>query len=146
MISLIIVQFGPGALGISAGLATRISIALAGIWWLYFSYFSFSRMNIQEEANNSVSKNYISAGWKNNLVTLSKIRKFPFLLFFLLAYLFYWDGSQTVINMAPAFATEVLLLSQTEIIIVYLVVQFVAFLGARLAAVSYTHLTLPTKA
>ena len=51
----------------------------------------------------------------------------------MLAYLFYWDGSQTVINMAPAFATEVLLLSQTEIIIVYLVVQFVAFLGARLA-------------
>ena len=133
LISLIIVQFGPSALGISAGLATRISIAFAGIWWLYFSYFSFSRMKIQEETDNSVTRNYISAGWKNNLVTLSKIRKFPFLLFFLLAYLFYWDGSQTVINMAPAFATEVLLLSQTEIIIVYLVVQFVAFLGARLA-------------
>ncbi len=111
----------------------KVSAKGYGIWWLYFSYFSFSRMKIQEETNNSVSKNYISAGWKNNLVTLSKIRKFPFLLFFLLAYLFYWDGSQTVINMAPAFATEVLLLSQTEIIIVYLVVQFVAFLGARLA-------------
>ena len=36
LISLIIVQFGPSALGISAGLATRISIAFAGIWWLYF--------------------------------------------------------------------------------------------------------------
>ena len=133
LISLIIVQFGPSALGISAGLATRISIAFAGIWWLYFSYFSFSRMKIQEEKDNSVTRNYISAGWKNNLVTLSKIRKFPFLLYFLVAYLFFWDGLQTLINMSAAFFTEVLLLDQTQVLIVFLVVQFVAYFGAKLA-------------
>ncbi len=64
---------------------------------------------------------------------MKKVRKFPFLLYFLLAYLFYWDGAQTVINMAGPFFSEVLLLDQTSIIVVYLIVQFIAFGGARLA-------------
>ena len=54
-------------------------------------------------------------------------------MYFLLAYIFYWDGAQTVINMAGPFFSEVLLLDQTSIIIVYLIVQFIAFAGARLA-------------
>ena len=91
-------------------------------------------MKIDEsKPEETVSKNYLSTGWKTNLNTLKKVRKFPFLLYFLLAYIFYWDGAQTVINMAGPFFSEVLLLDQTSIIVVYLVVQFIAFIGARLA-------------
>ena len=70
---------------------------------------------------------------ENKYNDFEKIRRFPFLLYFLLAYIFYWDGAQTVINMAGPFFSEVLLLDQTSIIIVYLIVQFIAFAGARLA-------------
>ncbi len=134
LLSLIVIQLGPSLLGIDTSLASRIAIAFAGIWWLIFSIFSFSRMKIDEtKSENTVSKNYLSAGWKTNLNTLRKVRKFPFLLYFLLAYIFYWDGAQTVINMAGPFFSEVLLLDQTSIIVVYLVVQFIAFIGARLA-------------
>ena len=134
LLSLIVIQLGPSLLGIDTSLASRIAIAFAGIWWLLFSIFSFSRMKIDEtKSENTVSKNYLSAGWKTNLNTLRKVRKFPFLLYFLLAYIFYWDGAQTVINMAGPFFSEVLLLDQTSIIVVYLVVQFIAFIGARLA-------------
>ena len=134
LLSLVIIQIGPGMLGIDTALASRIAIAFAGIWWLIFSIFSFSRMKIDEkkpEKNEKIS--YLSAGWKTNITTLKKIRKFPFLLYFLLAYIFYWDGAQTVINMAGPFFSEVLLLDQTSIIVVYLIVQFIAFAGARLA-------------
>ena len=134
LLSLAIIQLGPGMLGIDGILASRIAITFAGIWWLVFSIFSFSRMKIDEtkpEYNEKI--NYFSQGWKTNLNTLKKIRRFPFLLYFLVAYLFYWDGAQTVINMAGPFFSEVLLLDQTQIIIVYLIVQFIAFGGARLA-------------
>ena len=134
LLSLAIIQLGPGMLGIDGVLASRIAITFAGIWWLVFSIFSFSRMKIDEtkpEYNEKI--NYFSQGWKTNLNTLRKIRRFPFLLYFLVAYLFYWDGAQTVINMAGPFFSEVLLLDQTQIIIVYLIVQFIAFGGARLA-------------
>ncbi|MEC7820643.1 MAG: MFS transporter [Actinomycetota bacterium] len=134
LLSLAIIQLGPGMLGIDGILASRIAITFAGIWWLIFSIFSFSRMKIDEtkpEYNEKI--NYFSQGWKTNLNTLRKIRRFPFLLYFLVAYLFYWDGAQTVINMAGPFFSEVLLLDQTQIIIVYLIVQFIAFGGARLA-------------
>ena len=134
LLSLVIIQLGPSLLGIDAALASRIAIAFAGLWWLLFSIFSFSRMKIDEsKPEETVSKNYLSTGWKTNLNTLKKVRKFPFLLYFLLAYIFYWDGAQTVINMAGPFFSEVLLLDQTSIIVVYLVVQFIAFIGARLA-------------
>ena len=134
LLSLVIIQLGPSLLGIDTALASRIAIAFAGLWWLLFSIFSFSRMKIDEsKPEETVSKNYLSTGWKTNLNTLKKVRKFPFLLYFLLAYIFYWDGAQTVINMAGPFFSEVLLLDQTSIIVVYLVVQFIAFIGARLA-------------
>ncbi len=134
LLSLAIIQLGPGMLGIDTALASRIAIAFAGIWWLIFSMFSFSRMKIDETKPEQTLKiNYLSAGWKTNIKTLKKVRKFPFLLYFLLAYLFYWDGAQTVINMAGPFFSEVLLLDQTSIIVVYLIVQFIAFGGARLA-------------
>lgn len=134
LLSLVIIQVGPGVLGIDAALASRIAITFAGLWWLIFSIFSFSRMKIEETQPTQNEKvNYLSAGWKTNLTTLRKVRQFPFLLYFLLAYIFYWDGAQTVINMAGPFFSEVLLLDQTSIIVVYLVVQFIAFAGARLA-------------
>ena len=51
----------------------------------------------------------------------------------MVAYIFFWDGLQTLINMSAAFFTEVLLLDQTQVLIVFLVVQFVAYFGAKLA-------------
>jgi len=75
LLSLVIIQIGPGMLGIDTALASRIAIAFAGIWWLIFSIFSFSRMKIDEkkpEKNEKIS--YLSAGWKTNITTLKKIR------------------------------------------------------------------------
>ena len=133
ILSLVIILLGPGLLGIDEALASRIAISFAGFWWLIFSIYSFSKMKITEAKSESSNGNSIVSAYSRNLSTLKKIRKFPFLLYFLIAYIFYWDGLQTVINMSAAFFTEVLLLDQTQIIIVFVIVQFVAYFGAKLA-------------
>ena len=130
IMSFVIILFGPDLLGIDTALASRIAISLAGLWWLIFSVFSFSRMNIVEKNSE---KSSISSAYSRNFKTLKKIKKFPFLMYFLIAYIFFWDGLQTLINMSAAFFTEVLLLDQTQVLIVFLVVQFVAYFGAKLA-------------
>ena len=130
ILSFVIILLGPDVLGIDTGLASKIAITKSGLWWLIFSVFSFSRMNIVETKSGNVS---IVSAYSRNFTTLKKIRKFPFLLYFLISYIFFWDGLQTLINMSAAFFTEVLLLDQTQVLIVFLVVQFVAYFGAKLA-------------
>ena len=53
ILSFAIILLGPDLLGIDAALASRIAISLAGLWWLVFSVFSFSRMNIVETRSGS---------------------------------------------------------------------------------------------
>ena len=55
LLSFVIILLGPDLLGIDATLASRISIATAGMWWLIFSIFSFSRMNIVETKSENSS-------------------------------------------------------------------------------------------
>jgi len=135
VISLALIQLGPDMLGIETAMASRIAISSAGLWWLIFSIMSFSRMKITESQPVSIEGSIFVNAYSKNFKTLKKIRKFPFLMYFLIAYLFYWDGLQTVINMSAAYFTEVLLLDQTQIIIVFIVVQFVAYFGAKLAGI-----------
>ena len=135
VISLALIQLGPDMLGIETAMASRIAISSAGLWWLIFSIMSFSRMKITESQPVSIEGSIFANAYSKNFKTLKKIRKFPFLMYFLIAYLFYWDGLQTVINMSAAYFTEVLLLDQTQIIIVFIVVQFVAYFGAKLAGI-----------
>ena len=130
ILSFVIILLGPDMLGIDTGLASKIAITKSGLWWLIFSVFSFSRMNIVETKSDKVS---IANAYSRNFTTLKKISKFPFLLYFLISYIFFWDGLQTLINMSAVFFTEVLLLDQTQVLIVFLVVQFVAYFGAKLA-------------
>ena len=130
----VIVLFGPDLLGIDTGLATRIAIATAGIWWAGFSYFSFSRIEVDETPKNlEPGVTYFNAGWNSVRETLRKVRRFPQLLTFLIAYMFYWDGAQTIINMAGVFSVSVLKLTTQDVLIVFVIVQFVAFLGAVIA-------------
>jgi UMF1 family MFS transporter len=62
--------------------------------------------------------------------TLGHLRGYPQTLAFLVAYLFYNDGIQTVIYAASIYGQEQLGLEQSQLILTILVVQFVAFGGA----------------
>ncbi len=70
--------------------------------------------------------------------TLKDLRRYPMTLTFLLAYVFYNDGIQTVIYSASVYGSEELGFGTSVLIATILLIQFVAFGGAlyfgRLAA------------
>jgi UMF1 family MFS transporter len=126
------------ALGIPSDLAVRINLASAGIWWIGFSFITWSRLRARHASRSLPPGNtYASIGFKQLRKTLSEVNHFPETLKFLLAYFLYNDGIQTVIAISATFAAAPLLqggleLEQQTLTAVILMIQFVAFGGALL--------------
>jgi UMF1 family MFS transporter len=123
-------------LGIPTDLAVRINLASAGLWWLGWSFFTWARLR-PRGAHHPLpqGETYLSIGFKQLGHTIREIRHYPETLKYLLAYLFYNDGIQTVIAMAAIFAAAPLIRGGLEIdtgtlTIIILIIQFVAFFGA----------------
>lgn len=126
------------AIGLSVETASRIGIAGAGVWWLAFTSFSLRRL--PDDTRPVVLPDgarqgprlvaYWKIGFGRTLDTARKLIGFKQLLLFVVAYLFYNDATQTVIGVSGAYAEETLGLAAQEIIITFLIVQFVAFGGA----------------
>ena len=123
-------------LGVPENLAIRINLASAGIWWLGFSFLTWSRLRSRRAARQlPASETYVSIGFKQLRKTISEVKHFPETLKFLIAYFLYNDGIQTVIAVASTFAAAPLIqggleLEQQTLIAVILMIQFVAFFGA----------------
>ncbi|WP_345320520.1 MFS transporter [Candidatus Villigracilis proximus] len=123
-------------LGIPGDLAVRINLASAGIWWLGFSFLTWSRLRPRHAARQlPAGDTYVSIGFKQLRKTISEVKHFPETLKFLIAYFLYNDGIQTVIAVASTFAAAPLIqggleLEQSTLIAVILMIQFVAFFGA----------------
>lgn len=119
------------SLGLAADVAVRLSLASAGIWWLLFAQFSFVRLRSRYPRVQLPSgETYLSIAFEQLRRTFRAMRRLPETLKFLVAYLFYNDGVQTVIALASVFGAEELKLETSTLIQVILMVQFVAFVGA----------------
>ena len=120
--------------GLSVATASRIGIAGAGVWWLIFTSVSLRRLPHEGENQATGDQSGILAYWKigfgRTFDTGRKLLGFKQLLLFVVAFLFYNDATQTVIAVSGAYAEETLRLEPAQIIIVFLIVQFVAFGGA----------------
>jgi UMF1 family MFS transporter len=69
-------------------------------------------------------------GLKQVVGTLGSVRRFPMLFIFLVAFLVYNDGVQTVITQAGPFAQEAFNITAEDLMLVVLMIQFVALPGA----------------
>ena len=165
------------SLGLSSALVAHISLASAGVWWLGFSFFTFTRLRPRHAVRPlPAGESYVTIGFRQlatllnarlGVVTLlmllpllvpvlillqlpvqiallpaagpivvmilfivRKSRTLPEAMKYLTAYLFYNDGIQTVIAVATIFAAQELGMSSTNLILVVLMIQFVAFFGA----------------
>lgn len=115
------------------GLAVRISLASAGIWWLAFTYLFPQKRLKQRDAARHLPEgaNVINHGIRQILHTLSELwHKYPATLRYLISYLIYNDGIQTVIVVATAFAADELGADATTLLGLVLMIQFIAFFGA----------------
>ncbi len=123
-------------LGIPTGLAVRINLASAGVWWLGFSFFTWARLR-PRHAHRALpaGESYVSVGFKQLRLTIGELKHFPETMRYLLAYFLYNDGIQTVIAVSATFAAAPLIRGGLEIdtgtlTIVILMIQFMAFFGA----------------
>ena len=125
-------------LGVPKDLAVRINLASAGIWWLSFSFITWSRLRARHAVKHlPKGETYAIVGFRQLWTTIKEMKNFPETLKYLLAYFLYNDGIQTVIAVSSTFAAAPLIrggvgMDQSTLIIVILMIQFMAFFGALL--------------
>lgn len=125
-------------LGVPTGLAVRLNLASAGVWWLGWSVWTWLTLQPRHAARPlPAGETYLTIGFKQLWQTFREARHYPHTLRYLLAYLIYNDGIQTVIAVAAVFAAAPLAQGGLEVetgmlTMVILMIQFVAFGGALL--------------
>jgi MFS transporter, UMF1 family len=135
VLNLLMLQF-PQVLGFPKGYFTVQDCFLSvGVWWFLFALPTFLWVRERPSpviTGSQESGNSIRIGFRRILLTFKRIRNFRQLGRFLLAYLCYNEGVETVIIMASIFAAEVVGFKEQELILFFLFIQATAFLGALL--------------
>ncbi|MGE4579656.1 MAG: MFS transporter [Desulfuromonadales bacterium] len=129
LVVFVMIQFH-GVFGFSdAGAASRAGFLLTGLWWLLFSLpmFHYVREDVFVHEPQPMLQ-----GFRAYVKTFAEIRRYRDLLLFLVAFLFYNDGIQTIIVVSAIFGREELGLSQGTILGAFLMIQFVAMPGSLL--------------
>jgi MFS transporter, UMF1 family len=126
--------------GIPTRLAVRICLLAAGLWWGGFSLITFRLLRTRHPVKDAPSgKNFLSAGLGELFATLRELFRLRHTLHFLIGYLLYNDGIQTVISISSIYIVQEVLMRIPEIpadqydkilIIAFLIAQVIALIGA----------------
>ncbi|MFC4133688.1 MFS transporter [Hamadaea flava] len=110
----------------------RWSLVSAGVWWAVFTTLPLMWLRDRPATGGERHGNVLLDGFRQLWHTLRSLKAYPLTLFFLIAFLVYNDGIQTVIGLAGTYASEELGFDITVTMPVILMVQFMAFGGALL--------------
>lgn len=129
-----VVSFGPRLSLQTVGGQLRTGIAIMGLWWGVFSLPTL--LVLRDRGPPPVQRQRLRTAAANAArevaATLRNIRQYRYLALFLVGFLFYNEGVQTVISQASVFGEHELDLGKTELIALVLMVQFLALPGAML--------------
>lgn len=124
-------------IGISTAMAVRLSLLSAGIWWGGFAIITFQRLRTRPATRSlPADKNYVTAALTELGSTFKELRRLRETLKYLIGYLFYNDGIQTVISVSGVFLGQELFAARgletppAFLLGILLTVQFIAFFGA----------------
>lgn len=123
---------GHDSFGVSTEMAVRICLLSAGLWWAGFTLIPLKALAtvLPRPTPPDAEHGGVSSSFAQLFSTLKGMRAFPVTLLFLIAYLFYNDGVQTVIALSATYGSEELGLGQTPLIVAILIVQVIAIFGA----------------
>lgn len=131
--------------------ATQLSFASVGIWWLVFSIPLLK--NIKDEKKMVVKRNrsYIAIGFSRVGNTFREIKQYKQALLFLFAFWLYNDGISTIMRMATIYGAEIGI-AGNDLIVALLITQFVGipftfffgWLAAKITAKRALYITLIT--
>jgi len=130
-INLIMLKY-PGRIGFPGRTFTVQDCFLSvAFWWFIFSLPTFFFLKERaKKLGSSSERSYFKEGYRRLQHTFRRIRTFRELTKFLVAFLVYNDGIETVIVMASIFGAEVLGMETGEIILFFLMIQGIAFFGS----------------
>ena len=122
--------------GISQGMAVRLSILSAGLWWGFFSLFAFSRLKRRSRVAAHSGGSLLLAGIEGIGATFRELGRLRQTRRYLIAYMLYNDGIQTIISIASVVLAQELFVAKgmpvddAFLIGLVLMIQIVAFAGA----------------
>ena len=126
-------------IGLSRDLAVRLSLLSAGLWWGGFAVVTFSRLRRRPAPlSASPGRSRMAALVAQVAATIRELRRLPHTFRYLIAYMLYNDGIQTVISVASVFLAQELFVArgvpvdESFLIGLVLMIQFIAFFGALL--------------
>ena len=128
----LVLYAGYESFGVTQGESVRISLMSAGVWWAIFTIITVRGLRTLNRPVGAVGSQALTVGFKELKVTLKDVRKYPETLKFLIAYLFYNDGIQTVIAISGTYAILELKLTEISLVFAILIVQITALIGALL--------------
>jgi len=116
----------PAVFGIpDAGTATRLSFVSVGIWWLVFSLPLFLKVPEPRALVGGVAhKMSVADGVRQTIQTFKELSRYRQALWFLLAFLVYNDGIQTMIKVATGYG-QTIGIDSGAMITALLVTQFI---------------------
>ncbi len=132
VLAMLVKQYGP-QLGLpELGDQLRVGIVIMGLWW---GGFSLPTLLVLKDRGRPPEHPLPLRPATRKAIgevgrTLRNIRSYKILSIFLLGYLFYNDGIQTVISQSSTFAIRELSFDPSELIGLILMIQFVAMPGA----------------
>jgi MFS transporter, UMF1 family len=112
-------------------LLARLALCASGIWWAAFNIVPLRLLDRHSAVVAPLAgESVVAAGFRQAAATLRELRGYPVTLSFLIAFLIYNDGIQTVTTVAAQYGDKELHLSNSTLLLGILLVQFVAYGGA----------------
>jgi MFS transporter, UMF1 family len=130
VINLIVITF-PQWFGLEGQgtLAVRLSFLMVGLWWMGFAQYAFKRL--PPDGDKPLTWKAIrEEGYEEFASVWRTAKQLPNLKRFLLSFFFYSAGVQTVIALASLFAGLEMKMESNELIVVILLLQVLALVGA----------------
>ncbi len=108
---------------------TRSTFLMVGIWWIGFAQYTFKNLPPSQKKKENTDTIFVKARKELQLV-FSQVQKMKPLKTFLASFFFFSLGMQTIIMMSTLYAKTEVGLGSSELIIMILIIQFEAMLGA----------------
>lgn len=105
-------------------IGTYISFASVALWWYLFSLPLFRSVKDAKTGSRHKLGEYAAIGFSRLWNTFKRIRRYPELLKYLIAYWFFNDGISTIITMATIYGKEIGL-GTSDLIAALVITQFV---------------------
>lgn len=116
-----------------ADLVTRLAIASTGVWWFGWALWTFKVVpepHIPNEMRGLRPGRALRLAFAELTHTFHEMRGFRAILIYLVSYLLFNDGIQTVLNVAGAYGADTIGIPLVFNMATILIIQFVAAFGA----------------